>query len=162
LARLLPRYSSYFNPIEEAFSKSKELLRKAEAHGRRVLVETIGKALDAISSPGRGAGRRRCCISHRHPCEVESRLLSQRTACRYCPTTHAWRLRVAQRLGLKRRSSENLALLLTSMHPSAWKVKCAPPGASLSLTSKARGDESLMNAPQPRSPYRLFMQHHNM
>jgi transposase len=46
----LPPYSPDFNPIEEAFSKIKELLRKVEARGRGVLVEAIGKALDAISA----------------------------------------------------------------------------------------------------------------
>ena len=39
----LPPYSPDFSPIEEAFSKVKGLLRKAEARSRKALVEAIGK-----------------------------------------------------------------------------------------------------------------------
>jgi len=46
----LPSYSPDFSPIEEAFSKLKGLLRKAEARSREALVEAIGKALDAITA----------------------------------------------------------------------------------------------------------------
>jgi transposase len=46
----LSPYSPHFNPIEEAFSKIKGLLRKAEARGREALVKVIGKALDAVSA----------------------------------------------------------------------------------------------------------------
>ena len=47
----LPPYSSPdFNPIEEAFSKVKGLMRKAEARSREALVEAMGKALDAVSA----------------------------------------------------------------------------------------------------------------
>ena len=46
----LPPYSPDFNPIEEAFSKVKGLLRKAEARSREALVEAMGKALDAITA----------------------------------------------------------------------------------------------------------------
>ncbi len=46
----LPPYSPDLNPIEEAFSKIKALLRRAEARGRGVLVEAMGKTLDAISA----------------------------------------------------------------------------------------------------------------
>ncbi len=46
----LPPYSPDFNPIEEAFSKVKGLLRKAEARSRKALVEAMGKALDAVSA----------------------------------------------------------------------------------------------------------------
>ncbi len=46
----LPPYSPDFNPIEEAFSKIKGLVRKAEARGREALVEVIGRALDAVSA----------------------------------------------------------------------------------------------------------------
>lgn len=46
----LPPYSPDLNPIEEAFSKVKGLLRKAEARNREALVEAMGKALDAISA----------------------------------------------------------------------------------------------------------------
>lgn len=46
----LPAYSPDFSPIEEAFSKIKGLLRWAEARTRgRLLVEEIGRALDAVS-----------------------------------------------------------------------------------------------------------------
>jgi transposase len=41
----LPHYSPDFNPIEEAFSKIKGLLRKAEARSKEALVEAIGAAL---------------------------------------------------------------------------------------------------------------------
>ena len=43
----LPPYSPDFNPIEEAFGKIKNLLRKARA--REVLVDAIGKALSEVS-----------------------------------------------------------------------------------------------------------------
>ena len=46
----LPPYSPDFNPIEEAFSKVKGLLRKAEARSREALVEAMGKALDAVTA----------------------------------------------------------------------------------------------------------------
>ena len=46
----LPSYSPDFNPIEEAFSKIKRLVRKAEARTREALVEEIGSALSAVSS----------------------------------------------------------------------------------------------------------------
>ena len=46
----LPAYSPDYNPIEEAFAKIKNLLRKAAARTKEVLVEAIGAALSAISS----------------------------------------------------------------------------------------------------------------
>jgi transposase len=46
----LPPYSPDLNPIEEAFSKIKRILRKAEARSREALIEAMGKALDAITS----------------------------------------------------------------------------------------------------------------
>jgi transposase len=46
----LPPYSPDFNPIEEAFSKVKSLLRKAQARSRKALVEAMGKALDAVAA----------------------------------------------------------------------------------------------------------------
>ncbi len=46
----LPAYSPDFNPIEEAFSKIKGLIRKAEARTREALVEAIGWALCAVTS----------------------------------------------------------------------------------------------------------------
>jgi transposase len=46
----LPAYSPDLNPIEEAFSKIKSLVRKAEARTREALVEAIGSALSAVTS----------------------------------------------------------------------------------------------------------------
>ena len=45
----LPPYSPDMNPIEEAFSKVKGILRKAAARTREALVEATGRALDAIT-----------------------------------------------------------------------------------------------------------------
>ena len=45
----LPPYSPDLNPIEEAFSKVKGLLRKAEARSREALIEALGRALDAVT-----------------------------------------------------------------------------------------------------------------
>jgi transposase len=45
----LPAYSPDYNPIEEAFSKVKKLLRKAAARSREALVEALGAALSAVS-----------------------------------------------------------------------------------------------------------------
>ena len=45
-----PSYSSPdFDPIEEAFSEMKALLRKAEARSREALLEAIGTAISAIT-----------------------------------------------------------------------------------------------------------------
>ncbi len=46
----LPSYSPDLNPLEEAFSKIKGLVRKAEARTREALVEAIGSALSAVTS----------------------------------------------------------------------------------------------------------------
>ncbi len=46
----LPPYSPDFNPIEEAFSKIKGLLRKAQARSREALVEALGKAISAVTA----------------------------------------------------------------------------------------------------------------
>ncbi len=46
----LPPYSPDFNPIEQAFSKVKELIRKAEARTREALIGAMGKALEAVSA----------------------------------------------------------------------------------------------------------------
>jgi transposase len=46
----LPPYSPDFNPIEEAFSKIKGLLRKAQARSREALVEALGRAISAVSA----------------------------------------------------------------------------------------------------------------
>ena len=45
---LLPSYSPDLNPIEEAFSKAKSILRKAEARTRGALIEAMGRALGAV------------------------------------------------------------------------------------------------------------------
>ncbi len=46
----LPSYSPDLNPIEEAFAKIKNLLRKAAARTKEALVEAIAAALRAISA----------------------------------------------------------------------------------------------------------------
>jgi transposase len=46
----LPPYSPDLNPIEEAFSKVKRLLSAVGARTKEVLVEAIGKALDAVDA----------------------------------------------------------------------------------------------------------------
>ena len=46
----LPPYSPDFNPIEQAFSKVKGLLRRAEARTRESLIEAMGAALCAVSA----------------------------------------------------------------------------------------------------------------
>ena len=46
----LPPYSPDLNPIEEAFSKVKALLRRAEARSRGALVEAIGRSRSAITA----------------------------------------------------------------------------------------------------------------
>ncbi len=46
----LPPYSPDFNPIEEAFSKIKGLLRKAQARTRQALIEALGVAISAITA----------------------------------------------------------------------------------------------------------------
>jgi transposase len=46
----LPSYSPDLNPIEEAFSKVKDLLRKAGVRTKVALIEAMGLALGAVSS----------------------------------------------------------------------------------------------------------------
>jgi transposase len=45
----LPSYSPDLNPIEEAFSKIKQLVRKVDARTREALVEAIERALAAVT-----------------------------------------------------------------------------------------------------------------
>ena len=45
----LPAYSPDFNPIEEAFSKIKGMLRQAGARTKDALVDVLGEALSAVS-----------------------------------------------------------------------------------------------------------------
>jgi transposase len=46
----LPAHSPDFNPIEQAFSKIKDLLRKAEARNQQALVDAIGQVISAVSA----------------------------------------------------------------------------------------------------------------
>jgi transposase len=46
----VPPYSPDLNPIEEAFSKVKRLLRVIGARTKEALVEVIGKAFDAVDA----------------------------------------------------------------------------------------------------------------
>jgi transposase len=46
----LPAYSPDYNPIEEAFAKIKNLLRRVAARSKETLLEAIGAALSAISA----------------------------------------------------------------------------------------------------------------
>jgi transposase len=46
----LPLYSPDYNPIEEAFSKIKEVLRDAQARTRRTLIEAMGQALSTVTA----------------------------------------------------------------------------------------------------------------
>ena len=56
----LPPYSPDFNPIEQAFSKLKALLRKAEAHTREALIEAMGRALEAVTATDASVFFRHC------------------------------------------------------------------------------------------------------
>jgi transposase len=46
----LPAYSPDYNPIEQAFSKIKALLKKAGARTREALLEAMSEALSAVTS----------------------------------------------------------------------------------------------------------------
>ena len=46
----LPSYSPDYNLIEEAFSKIKNLIRKAQVRSREALLEAIGAAISALSA----------------------------------------------------------------------------------------------------------------
>jgi transposase len=46
----LPPYSPDLNPIEEAFSKVKRLLRVIGARTKEVLIEALGRALGAVGT----------------------------------------------------------------------------------------------------------------
>ena len=45
----LPPYSPDYDPIEEAFSKIKNLIREAGARVREALIEAIGEALSEVT-----------------------------------------------------------------------------------------------------------------
>ena len=44
----LPSYSPDLNPIEEAFSKVKHIIRKTAARTEEALIEAMGRALAAV------------------------------------------------------------------------------------------------------------------
>jgi transposase len=46
----LPAYSPDYNPIEEAFSKIKAIVRRAAARSKEALVGAMGEALSAVSA----------------------------------------------------------------------------------------------------------------
>ncbi len=46
----LPPYSPDLNPIEQAFSKVKGLMRRSEARTREALIGAMGRALDAVTA----------------------------------------------------------------------------------------------------------------
>ncbi len=46
----LPAYSPDYNPIEEAFAKIKNLVRKAVARSKEALIEAIAAALSAVTA----------------------------------------------------------------------------------------------------------------
>src|SRR5215208_1638646 len=46
----LPSYSPDFNPIEEALSKIKGLMRKVQARSREALLDAMGTAISAITN----------------------------------------------------------------------------------------------------------------
>jgi transposase len=51
----LPPYSPDLNPIEEAFSKVKHILRKIGPRTKEALVEAMGRALGAVSAQDAGS-----------------------------------------------------------------------------------------------------------
>ncbi len=56
----LPPYSPDLNPIEQAFSKLKGLLRGAEARSREALIEAMGAALSAVTTQDASGFLRHC------------------------------------------------------------------------------------------------------
>ncbi len=56
----LPPYSPDLNPIEQAFSKLKGSLRRAESHTRNALIEAMGAALTAITARDASGFFRHC------------------------------------------------------------------------------------------------------
>lgn len=45
----LPTYSPDFNPIEQAFAKIKQLLRRAQARTTETLIDAIARAIDHVT-----------------------------------------------------------------------------------------------------------------
>jgi transposase len=56
----LPPYSPDLNPIEQAFSKLKGLLRRSESRARGALIESMGAALSAITARDASGFFRHC------------------------------------------------------------------------------------------------------
>ena len=56
----LPTYSPDLNPIEQAFSKLKGLLRGAEARSRAALIEAMGRALGTVTATDARGFLRHC------------------------------------------------------------------------------------------------------
>ena len=69
-----PPYSPDLNPIEEAVSKIKRLLREAEARTREALIEAMGSAISAVTD-----GDDRGFIEH---CGIVSRFNHYDQRCR--------------------------------------------------------------------------------
>jgi len=64
----LPPYSPDLNPIEQAFSKLKGLLRGAEARSREALIEAMGVALSAVTAQDASGFFRYC--GYRSPAQL--------------------------------------------------------------------------------------------
>jgi transposase len=60
----LPPYSPDYNPIKEAFSKIKGVLRDPQARTRRPLVESMGQALSAVTAQDDTAFFEHCGYHH--------------------------------------------------------------------------------------------------
>jgi transposase len=59
-ALFVPPYSPDYNPIEEAFSKIKGLLRKAQARTKEALIEALGAAISAVTAEDAGGFFEHC------------------------------------------------------------------------------------------------------
>ena len=70
---LLPSYSPDFNPIEEAFSKVKNLLRKARARTLKALFEATAEAIRAVSARDARATLDIAATRHRRTIQYENR-----------------------------------------------------------------------------------------
>lgn len=58
--RYLPPYSPDFNPIEQAWSKTKQRLRSAKAHTLEALEDAVAHALASITPPNASAWFHHC------------------------------------------------------------------------------------------------------
>jgi transposase len=97
----VPSYSSDLDPIEEAFSKIKGILRKAQARSVEALIEAMGRALGATSraemrkasSSPADTGHWVNCCNRRPSCQERHRgkdkvILLRRTMKRPTPSPH--------------------------------------------------------------------------